>query len=233
MRHEQSGVPHLLVTDFGGTVLRDDGVVIDAYRRALTEHEIPFTDDDLRARRGANKRAVFTELAGRVAEGSAAEELASQALETFEVALRDAYAEGAAEIPGAGVAIRRLREHGIKVALTTGFERSLVDLLLDRLGWTDLFDLTLSGESVSRGRPAPYMIFQAMIKLGVEDVRRVAVIGDTPLDLAAGMNAGAGWVIGVLSGAHGIETLGATRHTHIIPSIAELPVLFGLVDQVG
>lgn len=227
---ERRQKPELLVTDFGGTVLRDDGVVIDAYRRALTEHEIPFTEDELRARRGANKRAVFAELAGRTTRGQDANTLAERALETFEVVLRDAYAEDAAEIPGAGEAVNRLRERGINVALTTGFERSLVDLLLDKLGWTDLFDLAFSGESVSRGRPAPYMIFQAMMQLGVEDVRQVAVIGDTPLDLAAGMNAGAGWVIGVLSGAHGIETLGATRHTHIIPSIAELPALFEVVD---
>jgi hypothetical protein len=35
-------------------------------------------------------------------------------------------------------------------------------------------------------------------------------------------------VIGVLNGAHGLETLGATPHTHLLPSIAELPGLFGL-----
>jgi phosphoglycolate phosphatase-like HAD superfamily hydrolase len=52
------------------------------------------------------------------------------------------------------------------------------------------------------------------------------VIGDTPLDLEAGSHARAGWVVGVLSGAHGIETLGATRHTHLLPSVAQLPALF-------
>jgi hypothetical protein len=42
------------------------------------------------------------------------------------------------------------------------------------------------------------------------------------------MNARAGWVIGVLSGAHRVETLGATPHTHLLPSVADLPRLFGL-----
>ena len=54
------------------------------------------------------------------------------------------------------------------------------------------------------------------------------MIGDTPLDLQAASNARAGWVVGVLSGAHGIETLGATPHTHLLPSIASLPKLLGL-----
>ena len=57
---------------------------------------------------------------------------------------------------------------------------------------------------------------------------RVAAIGDTVLDLQAGSNAGAGWVIGVLSGAHDAETLGRTPHTHLLPSIAELPSLLGI-----
>ena len=37
-----------------------------------------------------------------------------------------------------------------------------------------------------------------------------------------------GWVIGVLSGAHGLKTLGATPHTHLLPSVASLPRLFGI-----
>jgi hypothetical protein len=32
-------------------------------------------------------------------------------------------------------------------------------------------------------------------------------------------------VIGVLSGAHDVETLGRSPHTHLLPSIADLPRL--------
>jgi phosphoglycolate phosphatase len=67
-----------------------------------------------------------------------------------------------------------------------------------------------------------------MMDLNVHDVSRVAVIGDTPLDLQAASNARAGWIVGVLSGAHGLETLGASPHTHLLPSIAGLPKLLGL-----
>lgn len=67
-----------------------------------------------------------------------------------------------------------------------------------------------------------------MQKTLVHPVARVAAIGDTALDLQAGVNAGAGWVIGVLSGAHELGRLGQTPHTHLLPSIAELPLLFGI-----
>jgi phosphoglycolate phosphatase-like HAD superfamily hydrolase len=67
-----------------------------------------------------------------------------------------------------------------------------------------------------------------MQKTLVHPVARVAAIGDTALDLRAGANAGAGWVIGVLSGAHDLATLDCTPHTHLLPSIAEVPLLFGI-----
>jgi hypothetical protein len=34
--------------------------------------------------------------------------------------------------------------------------------------------------------------------------------------------------VGVLSGAHGLETMGPTPHTHLLSSVASLPKLFGL-----
>lgn len=221
--------PALLVTDFAGTTMRDDGTVLAAYRVALDAFKIPFTEDDLAARRGASKRAVFRELAARVHGPNYVNDVAERALQRFEQALRQEYETGdVAEIPGAHDALDRLTRGGVKLALTTGFDRGLLDLLVSRLEWGTLFDLTLASSDAPAGRPAPFLIYRAMIELNIGDVRQVAVLGDTPLDLQSGMNAQAGWVVGVLSGAHRVETLGATPHTHLLPSVADLPRLFGL-----
>ncbi len=221
-------LPDLLVTDFAGTTMRDDGTVLAAYRVALREHDIPFSEADLAARRGASKLAVFQELASRVLPPHEIDQVARDALRRFGEALREQYETGdVQEIPGAENALRALRRASIRLALTTGFDRGLLDLLVDRLGWGDLFDVTLASSDVPIGRPAPFLIYRSMIHLGVADVRQVAVVGDTPLDLQSGMNAQAGWVIGVLSGAHEIETLGTSPHTHLLKSVADLPRLFG------
>jgi phosphonatase-like hydrolase len=221
-------LPQLLVSDFAGTAMKEEGGVLTAYRLALTAYDIPFTEADLAARRGANKRAVFRELAARSRPSGEANDVADQALARFEAALREEYTTGEVrEVDGAEAAFRQLKAAGVKLALTSGFDRGLVDLLVRRLRWEGLFDLVLSGGDAPAGRPAPFFIYRTMMDLGVHDVRRVAVVGDTPLDLQAGMNARAGWVIGVLSGAHGLETLGATEHTHLLPSVAALPALFG------
>jgi phosphoglycolate phosphatase-like HAD superfamily hydrolase len=60
---------------------------------------------------------------------------------------------------------------------------------------------------------------------GVTDVRRVLTAGDTPNDLGAGMNAGAGFVVGVTTGSFTREQLLVEPHTHVLDSVAELPGL--------
>ena len=70
-------LPELVIFDFAGTCLRDDGAVLAAYRQALSSHDIPFSEADLAARRGAVKRAVFRELAGRPVPSPASDERAA------------------------------------------------------------------------------------------------------------------------------------------------------------
>jgi phosphonatase-like hydrolase len=221
--------PLLVVTDLMGTTLRDDGAVLPAYRAAFAECAIPFTEEALAAKRGAHKLSLFTEFAARRYPADEAGRRAAAALEVFERQLRHFLASGGGTpIDGAEAAVTRLRAAGIKVALTSGFDRGLIADIVKHCGWGELFDAVVYPDEVPAGRPAPYLIFQAMQKTRIEPVARVATIGDTALDLEAGSNAGAGWVIGVLSGAHDAETLGRTPHTHLLPSIAALPGLFAI-----
>lgn len=226
-------LPELLVTDFAGTTLHDGGAVLAAYRATLAHFGIPAADEELHAWRGASKRAVFEYFAQRLGAENASE-VAGRALARFEEQLSAAYGtEPVEEVPGAAGVVRLLRERGVRVALTTGFPRNLTTLIVERLGWTELFDAVITPDDVPAARPAPFMIFQAMMTLGVYDAGRVAVVGDTPLDLEAGSNARCGWVIGVLSGAHTMATLGVAPHTQLLASVAELPALFGMDDDSG
>jgi len=129
-------------------------------------------------------------------------------------------------IPGVVEAFGTLRARGIRIALTTGFDRSVVGPLLASLGWDGgLLDAVVCADDVPTGRPAPYMIFRAMEQTGVTAVARVLVAGDTVRDLQAGTNAGAGLVVGVLTGQVGATTLGAARHTHLLASVADIPAM--------
>ncbi len=224
----------LVVFDLTGTLVDDGGAVLDAYRRALTAERLPFEEGDLQAARGGSKQAIFRAFAERAfGPGEAARRAASGAFERFDAELAAAYRDGPlTEIAGAGACLATLKQRGLRLATNTGFGRATATIMLERLGWLGApFDAHVASDEVPEGRPAPYMIQLAMQRTGVLDTRELLVVGDTPRDLEAGTNAGACGVVGVLSGSHGIDSLGRVRHTHLLRSVKELPDL--IADQFG
>jgi 2-aminoethylphosphonate-pyruvate transaminase len=130
------------------------------------------------------------------------------------------------ETDGTTDVFRWLRKGGCVVALDTGFARAITDVIVERLGWSrNLVDLTVSSDEVSRGRPHPDMVYQAMQRAGVKDPARVAKVGDTPADLIEGTAAGCRFVIGVTTGSHTREELAAHPHTHLIATLGEIPAI--------
>ena len=111
------------------------------------------------------------------------------------------------------------------LATTTGFDREITIPIFRRLEWEKYFAATICSDDVALGRPAPYMIFHAMESARVINVAEVIAVGDTPLDLQAGTNAGLRGVVGVLSGVSNAARLRPEPHTHILPSVAHLPAL--------
>src|SRR6476659_7872860 len=105
--------PLLVVTDLMGTTLRDDGAVLPAYHAAFAECAIPFTEEELAAKRGAHKLSLFTEFAARRYPVDDAAKRAAAALEVFEKQLRHFLATGGGTpIEGAEDAVGRLRQAG-------------------------------------------------------------------------------------------------------------------------
>lgn len=212
----------LAVLDMAGTTVRDDGAVDEAFVAALQAVGVgPDSPQFAAAQRyvnetmGQSKADVFAALLDA--------DDAVRATSEFARAYEGIVAEGrVAPIAGAPELFVALRAREVKVCLTTGFAPSTRQALIDALGWAPLIDLALSPADVGRGRPAPDMILGAMDRLGVTDPAAVAVVGDTTSDLEAGTNAGAGAVVGVLSGAHDRETLSEAPHTDLIDDVTDL-----------
>ncbi len=220
--------PRLVIFDIAGTLLDDGGAVLDAFRVVLLKAGIEPESDDLNAVRGANKLQVFRSFAARsLGAGPEAVRAAHEGLETFNEELAIRLRDGEMDfVPGLPETFQSLRDAGLRLATNSGFNRPIAEAVLARLRrHAGALDADICGDDVPEGRPAPYMIFLAMERTGVHDARSVVVVGDTPLDLQAGTNAGAGGVVGVLTGTHGWQSLGAVRHTHLIPSVADLPAL--------
>ncbi|MET8343605.1 phosphonatase-like hydrolase [Streptomyces microflavus] len=223
----------LVVLDMAGTTVADGGLVEQAFSAAAERLDVrPGSGEHdrqlayVRATMGESKISVFRHLFGD-------EEKAQYANTAFEEAY-GALVDGGriAPIPGAREAVERLFAEGRTVVLTTGFARTTQDAILAALGWQDLVPLTLCpADAGGRGRPYPDMVLAAFLRTGaVDDVRRIAVAGDTSYDMLSGVRSGAGLVAGVLTGAHDAGRLDRSGATHVLGSVAELPDLIARAE---
>lgn len=215
----------IAVLDMAGTTVADDGAVEAAFVAAVGSVGVGVGDERLpamlqyvRATMGQSKIAVFRHLL----DGE--ESLARQANSAFEAAYR-AHVAGCRPVEGAVAAMAALRAAGVRIALTTGFSPATQQVLLDALGWHGLVDCALAPPADGRGRPLPDLPLAALLRLRGTDVRSLAVVGDTASDVHSGVRAGAGLVVGVLTGAHGADDLRAAGATHVVASVADVPAL--------
>ncbi len=219
----------LAALDMAGTTVADEGAVEEAFQSALDAVGLVAGDlmDDpgayIRRTMGQSKITVFTELLGGDRHRAESANLA------FEEAFDQAVDRGeVVALSGAVDTFAELRAGGVRLCLTTGFSPATRDRIIGALGWEGLVDLALSPADAGRGRPWPDMILTAVLRLLIDDVAEVAVVGDTTSDLIAGTRSGASIVAGVLTGAHTAAELADAPHTHLLPSVAELPgLVFG------
>ena len=215
----------LACLDMAGTLVADDGLVLQGFSAALDAAGLDGErlEEAMRyalATMGQAKSAVFEHLLGKPL-------LVAAAVEVFDATVGQAVESGRVnEITGAREAMSELRSMDLGICLTTGFSPGLQATIIEHLGWGDLVDFSLAPGPGLRGRPYPDMVLAAMLRAQVDDVKEVAVVGDTASDLLSGSRAGAAVVVGVLTGSHGRPELEAAPHTHIISSIADFPALF-------
>jgi phosphonatase-like hydrolase len=216
----------LAVLDMAGTTVTDDGLVLRAFEEAATAVGVPESGAEREAARtyvrdtmGQSKIEVFRHLLG-------AEDRAQQANATFEQVYTDSIDGGIAPVPGASEAIAHMRRAGVKVALSTGFSSTTQQRIIEALGWADVADVVLAPGDGGRGRPYPDLILNSLLRTGIDDVAKIAVLGDTSSDIRSGLRAGASIVAGTLTGAHDADTLTAAGATHVVASVADFPALF-------
>ncbi len=77
--------------------------------------------------------------------------------------------------PGAAELVEGLRRSGWKLALASSSPSHWVEASLAGLGLDRAFEVVVSGDQVSRGKPDPEIFLSAAARLGVEPARTVAV----------------------------------------------------------
>jgi phosphoglycolate phosphatase-like HAD superfamily hydrolase len=112
-----------------------------------------------------------------------------------------------------------LRAGGRRIAVVTTDDRAPTDATLRALGVRTQVEAMVCGDDGFAMKPAPDPVFAVCQALASEPPR-VAVVGDSPTDLAMARAAGVGLVVGVLSGVGTAADLAAADV--VLASVAEL-----------
>jgi phosphoglycolate phosphatase len=115
---------------------------------------------------------------------------------------------------------KSLRSRGMKIAIATMDERASTEAQLALLGVAALVDAVVCAGEGLAAKPAPDMV-RAVCRMTDVTCSQAVVVGDSITDLQMGRNAGAGLVIGVLSGVSPAEVL-APRADLVLESVADL-----------
>ena len=85
--------------------------------------------------------------------------------------------------------LARLKKEGYKLGIVTGKGRATLDISLAKLGMADYFDVTVSGDEMTRPKPDPEGVLTALHALGAKPEEAIFA-GDSEADMRAGKAAG-------------------------------------------
>lgn len=216
-----------VIFDWAGTTV-DYGCFapVAAFAQAFKALELDITTEQVRGPMGMTKINHIRELFKLEAISNQfqqkfgrnwTEEDVIQMNKTFEKHLFASLSEYTTPIPGVIDLVSELREKGLKIGSTTGYTRAMMDIVEPQAaakGYQP--DCCVTSNNLPAGRPSPYMIYQNMIHLKVENPLSIVKVGDTIADIKEGVNAGV-WSIGVILGSSEMglnieETLAMDRH---------------------
>jgi len=203
-----------MVLDWAGTAV-DFGsrAPVVALQRVFEKADVPVTTEEIRQGMGLLKKdhvrsilelprvtAAWQAVYGGPPTESDVDRLFSQ----FIPAQSEVLEQYSDVIPGVAAAADRWRSAGLRIGSTTGYTRGLMDCVCSKAeaqGYRP--DATVTPDLVGAGRPLPFMMYRNALDLRVWPLWACVKIGDTPVDMQEGVNAGA-WCIGIT--ATGNET---------------------------
>ena len=181
----ESGKLAAVLFDMDGVMVDSEPLWTEAEKQLLARRNLPYSPSLKTAMMGRDARGAV----GFLMEHYALAESLGELIEERNQLIAELFKEHLKAIPSALELVRSVIAAGTMTGLVSSSPKPLVELALEKLGATGLFDLTLSGDQVVRGKPAPDIYITAAEKLGVRP-EYCLVIEDAPHGVAAAKDAG-------------------------------------------
>jgi phosphoglycolate phosphatase len=169
-----------IVFDLDGTLVDTAPDLIAALNHSLEALGRPAVEPMLvRPLAGHGARALLD--AGLTLSGDAPEELIARAIPIFLEHYADNICTFSAPYPGLEVALEELRIEGFRLAICTNKPEGLANHLVDALGWADVFDAIVGGDTLPVRKPDPLPLLTAITQA---KGAKAIYVGDSAVDVA-------------------------------------------------
>ncbi len=192
---------------FKGFIFDVEGTLVDCVPQNLTSlqealerfgHQVPY-----------NTLQLYSGLDGdqtlRLVVPDSDESVRKSILKTQGTIYEEKYLDGVQPFDGVRDIFRSLIEQGGRIALATDCKGPVLKHYLSLLNVEEFISATACGDDVEHGKPDPRLVGMALKKLKLPGPRAV-MVGDTPYDAEAAVEAGAS-AAGVLTGGFSREVL--------------------------
>jgi len=163
-------IPGAVVFDCDGVLVDSEPHSVAAWLAVLGPIGHPASGADVAACTGLGFEATYAAIA-KIAPLPPAD----QVWERLQAALARSFARGLTVFTDATALLARVAEAGIPCAVASASPRSRLDLTLDAAGLRAAFPVSVAGDEVAHGKPAPDVYLAAARLLGVEPNRCAAV----------------------------------------------------------
>jgi len=205
-----------VVFDCDGTLVDSEPLAYEAWRRELRTHGYELQPEDTEATRGRTYPAAHAYFAERVDELPGADEFWGR----FSGTLFELLESDLTPFDDAVSTARELHRRGVRIAIASSSPRERLDATLRAAGLGDVFEVTVAGDEVERGKPAPDLFLAAAERLGVPAEDCVAV-EDSPTGVESALAAGMTVVAVARSPEHRDELRGAAVVDELTAAVLE------------
>jgi phosphonoacetaldehyde hydrolase len=187
-----------VIFDWAGTTVDHGSVApVRALRKLFESRGLEVSEDEIRREMGLLKKDHIRTLLRSVTGQPPAETEVEEYFAEFIPLQMECLAAHSGVIPGVPETVEQLRARNIRIGSTTGYPRSLLDVLLAGAaaqGYAP--DCALCPDDAGAGRPLPWMCYLNAIQLRTYPMHTMIKVGDTVSDIEEGRNAGM-WTVGV------------------------------------
>ncbi len=206
-----------IIFDLDGTLIDSSSGVIASTNFALTQLGQPSrSPEEIKRFIGHPLEEMF---------GSFTDAPMDKLIEKFHEKARETMVASATALPGTEEIVKLLYQARYHLAVATTKYLNHTQGIIDKMGWSQYFEATASGDEVPRVKPAPDLVRLAMERLGASAGNTV-MVGDTVNDIEAARAAGIA-VIAVRS-PFGDDDLNSHHPNMLVPRFTDLKALFNL-----